>query len=120
MPIKTAALPDAHILASGYSAQKAFKTLEAWVPNTPTGLFVNSTIALEGVVRWYSNLDPAVAQKIRYGCFDWDPFGSFLPGNVGMVEQDVETMLEQAFKLIGNPKAPKEPILVPCILRPIG
>lgn len=114
------AVPDAHILASGYSAQKAFKALEAWVPDKPTGLFVNSTIALEGVVRWYSGLDDTAAHYIRYGCFDWDPFGAFLPGNVGMVEQDVATMLEKAFTLIGTVSRSNDPILVPCILRPFG
>ena len=113
-------VPDTHILASGYSAQKAFKALEHWVPEKPTGLFVNSTIALEGVVRWYSTLTPTTALRIRYGCFDWDPFGSFLPGNVGMIEQDVETMLKKAFALIGRPNSPQTPILVPCKLRLIG
>ncbi len=110
-------VPNAHILASGYSAQKAFNTLADWIPTTPTGLFVNSTIALEGVVRWYTGLAPNVAKLVRYGCFDWDPFGPFLPGNVGMIEQDVKVMLEQAFALIGTSSFGNDPILVPCILR---
>lgn len=109
-------VPETYIMASGYSAEKAAQALADFVPNGPTGLFVNSTISLEGVVRWHSELASG-AEWVRYGCFDWDPFGSFLPGNVGMAEQDVATMLKKAFELIGKPTASKEQILVPCILR---
>ena len=109
-------VPETYIMASGYSAEKAAQALADFVPNGPTGLFVNSTISLEGVVRWHSELSSG-AEWVRYGCFDWDPFGSFLPGNVGMAEQDVATMLKKAFELIGKPTASKEQILVPCILR---
>jgi LacI family fructose operon transcriptional repressor len=77
---------------------------------------VNSTISLEGIVRWHSKLE-SNSQLVRYGCFDWDPFGSFLPGNVGMIEQDVTTMLTKAFELIGNPNSTNPQILVPCKLR---
>ena len=109
-------VPETYIMASGYSAEKAAQVLSDFVPDGPTGLFVNSTISLEGVVRWHSELGSGV-EWVRYGCFDWDPFGSFLPGNVGMAEQDVATMLKKAFELIGKPTASKEQILVPCILR---
>ena len=113
---RSISVPDSHIMATGYSAESAAKVLENFKPDGPSGLFVNSTISLEGVVRWHSEL-ASDADKVRYGCFDWDPFGSFLPGNIGMVEQDVTTMLNKAFELIGKPNASKEPILVPCKLR---
>ncbi|MGB3773668.1 MAG: hypothetical protein WA951_00275, partial [Leeuwenhoekiella sp.] len=109
-------VPDSHIIATGYSAEKAARALADFLPDGPTGLFVNSTISLEGVVGWHSKLANG-ADQIRYGCFDWDPFGSFLPGNVGMVEQDVTSMLDKAFELIGNSDASTEPVLVPCKLR---
>jgi LacI family fructose operon transcriptional repressor len=108
-------VPPSHILASGYSAQKSFRALEKVVPQGPLGLFVNSTIALEGVVRWYTGLEPQVARNVRHGCFDWDPFGAFLPGTVGMVAQDVPAMLAAAFTLIGT-DAPNGQTLIPCIL----
>ncbi|HSG34163.1 MAG TPA: LacI family DNA-binding transcriptional regulator, partial [Sphingomonadaceae bacterium] len=85
-------VPDGHILATGYSADKAAAALAGFEPSTPTGIFVNSTISLEGVMRWHSEL-AAGADHVRFGCFDWDPFGSYLPGNIAMVEQDVGTML---------------------------
>lgn len=109
-------VPDSHILATGYSAEKAFAALAGFVPEAPSGLFVNSTISLEGVVRWQSELETG-AEYIRYGCFDWDPFGAFLPGNIGMIEQDVGAMLAKAFELIGKPDTPHDQVLVPCKLR---
>jgi LacI family fructose operon transcriptional repressor len=109
-------VPDSHIMSTGYSSQSAAQVLENCAPDGPIGLFVNSTISLEGVVRWHSELEN-YSDLVRYGCFDWDPFGSFLPGNVGMVEQDVTTMLTRAFELIGKPNSANQQILVPCKLR---
>ncbi len=109
-------VPGSHIMATGYSAEKAATALASVIPDGPTGLFVNSTISLEGVVRWYRALT-SKAELVRYGCFDWDPFGSFLPGNVGMIEQDVAAMLDTAFDLIGKPAATEQQILIPCMLR---
>jgi len=109
-------VPDSHILTVGYSAEKAAKALEGFVPEAPTGLFVNSTISLEGVVSWYGQL-PSGAEQVLYGCFDWDPFGCFLPGNVGMVEQDVRGMIDEAFGLIGSATPATRQILVPSKLR---
>jgi LacI family fructose operon transcriptional repressor len=109
-------VPDSHIMSTGYSAESSAQVLENFAPDGPAGLFVNSTISLEGVVRWHSELKNH-SDLVRYGCFDWDPFGSFLPGNVGMVEQDVATMLTRAFELIGNPNSANQHILVPCKLR---
>jgi LacI family fructose operon transcriptional repressor len=113
---RSISVPDSYIMATGYSAEKAANALASFRPDGPAGLFVNSTISLEGVVRWYSDLKGG-ADKVRYGCFDWDPFGSFLPGNVGMVEQDVTTMLIEAFELIGKPTTSMAPILIPCKIR---
>ncbi len=110
-------VPDDHIMAAGYSANSAAGRLADLRPDGPMGIFVNSTISLEGVVRWHSGLGEAAAQ-VRYGCFDWDPFGSYLPGNVGMVEQDVPAMLEALFDLIGKKPKQVDPIRIPCRLRP--
>lgn len=110
-------VPDDHILAVGYSAEKAAAALAGFTPDAPAGLFVNSTISLEGVVHWLSGLNGG-ADYVRYGCFDWDPFGAFLPGNIAMTEQDVTTMLDRIFDLVGKIRAKKERILIPCKLRP--
>jgi len=60
---------------------------------------------------------PVVSLGLRYGCFDYDPFAALLPGNVGMVQQDIASMLHAAFDLIEAGDRPTEPILVPCLLR---
>ncbi|CAM3060085.1 LacI family DNA-binding transcriptional regulator [Paracoccus nototheniae] len=109
-------VPDDHILAYGYSAQTAQDALSGFRPRQPTGVFVNSTISLEGVVGWFTQLQDG-RRWVRYGCFDYDPFGSFLPGNVGMIEQDVDAMLASAFDLIGHPTSAATRILIPCRLR---
>ena len=108
-------VPDHHVMAAGYSAESAARVLTGFRPDGAAGIFVNSTISLEGVVRWHSGLGADAAQ-IRYGCFDWDPFGSFLPGNVGMVEQDVASMLARAFDIIGHPETAATQTLVPCTI----
>lgn len=109
-------VPDHYIMADGYSSDKTEHRLTDFKPSSPTGIFVNSTISLEGVVRWQSKLSKT-ADIIRYGCFDSDPFGSFLPGNVGMVEQDVSAMLDRIFDLIGEKNKPIELIKIPCKLK---
>lgn len=110
------ALPDAHVLALGYSADKAERALARVDTGEPVGLFVNSTISLEGAVRWMRGLPDAAAGHIRYGCFDWDPFAALLPNNVGMVQQDVSTMLARAFELMGDSSGRLETQLVACLL----
>ncbi|WP_147412791.1 hypothetical protein [Rhizobium sp. AG855] len=46
---------ERHLLACGYAPDKAagaLRNLEAWGKDLPHGLFVDSTIYLEGVMRW--------------------------------------------------------------------
>ncbi len=112
-------LKQINVLARGYSAENAEKALISSGLTGPAGLFINSTISLEGAMRWHQNQGASQSKLIRFGCFDWDPFGKFLPGNVGMIQQDVETMLSQIFDLIATGREPDEPVLVPCIFRPV-
>lgn len=110
------AVPDHQIIMPGYSPDKAAAALSGVHLTQPAGLFVNSTIALEGVVRWLGAVQPA--ERVRLGCFDWDPFAALLPQNVGTVQQDVPSMLKRLFDTIetapdGNPR-----LEVPCLLRP--
>lgn len=110
-------VPDSHVLAPGYSADKAEQAMKSLLANTTMGLFVNSTISLEGVVRWFQGLSGAHPFRLRYGCFDFDPFAALLPGNVGMVQQDTMAMLRKVFDLLDSGEAPSEPIMVPCVLK---
>ena len=110
------AVPDGHVLACGYAAEKARAALAAFEGSVPLGLFVNSTITLEGVVAWIAGLEAEVAAGIRYGTFDWDPFAALLPQNVGMVRQDVTKMLDLVFEWIADPSEWNGMTLVPCKL----
>ena len=111
------ALPEDAILACGYSPDKAERALDARAEALPPGLFVNSTITLEGVVRWLNRAVPDHAGRMRYGCFDYDAFAAQLPDNVGMIEQDVDGMIAKVFALIEAGTDTTAHFRVPCILR---
>ena len=66
----------------------------------PRALFVNSTIALEGVVRFLKTLPPAELERCTFGCYDWDPFAGMLSFPLLMVRQDVDGLLERAFQIL--------------------
>lgn len=109
-------VPEGHCLMRGYSADKTRAAMDELGIPDGAGLFVNSTIALEGVVRWLH--DRPALPPIRFGCFDWDPFAAFLPQNVGMMQQDVGAMLARTFELIECPPEGAPLIEMPCRLRP--
>ncbi|MCB1351157.1 MAG: LacI family DNA-binding transcriptional regulator [Rhodobacteraceae bacterium] len=110
--------PELRIVA-GYAPGKTEAALERIALPERLGIFVNSTISLEGVVHWMKRGDRAAPRLLRFGCFDWDPFAALLPENVGMTEQDVGGMLDVVFGMIEAwPESPRR-IEVPCILRPI-
>jgi LacI family transcriptional regulator/LacI family fructose operon transcriptional repressor len=112
-------LPEENVIASDYDPEKVEATLEARKSNLPKGVFVNSTITLEGVVRWINGVFPKHHAGIRYGCFDYDSFAALLPENVGMIEQDVNAMLTKTFDLIENGTDIREHFIIPCILHSI-
>lgn len=109
-------VPQTNILACGYAAQKAHTSLAA-LECLPEGIFVNSTISLEGVVMWLSELPPERQQQIQYCCFDWDPFAALMPNCVGMAQQDVPALLDYVFKLISTDLDSTEIKQIACNLR---
>lgn len=106
------ALPDSHVLTCGYASDKVWHALEGLRITLPEALFVNSTISLDGVVRWLRARD----RHVTFGCFDWDPFAALLEGNVGMVRQDVHAMVEAAFDRLDAPPEAAEVLRIPCEL----
>ncbi|TWG96695.1 LacI family transcriptional regulator [Mesorhizobium sp. J18] len=110
-------VPADRIIIRGYGAEKAESTLEGMDLPQRFGIFVNSTITLEGVVRWMQRNNRGGESGLRFGCFDWDPFAARLPENVGMAEQDVSRMLEAVFELIDAQPAGNVLRQIPCILR---
>jgi len=89
--------------ACGYAgelAEAAVAALYADLRGLPRALFVNSTIALEGVVRFLKTLPHDELQRCAFGCYDWDPFASVLTFPLLMVRQNVEGLLREAFRII--------------------
>ncbi|OHV77101.1 LacI family DNA-binding transcriptional regulator [Rhizobium sp. LCM 4573] len=93
------------ILACGYAPEKAEQSLKVLAEKRgalPHGMFVNSTISLEGVIRWIRRSGHYSERKPQIGCFDFDPFVALLGENIEMVRQDVPKMLDAVFDIIDN------------------
>jgi len=102
---------DACIQPTGYSpamTQKAFETFYERQENLPRGLFINSSINFEGLLRFMVQHPHETFADIVVGCYDYDPFGSFLPFPVIMIRQNIESMLEKAFELIAEHRPPNK------------
>ena len=96
-------LDPSQIDACGYEAdlaEAAVAALHRRLGGLPRALFVNSTIALEGVVRFLKTLPADELERCAFGCYDWDPFAGMLTFPVLMVRQDGEGLLQEAFRVI--------------------
>jgi LacI family fructose operon transcriptional repressor len=94
--------PD-QVDACGYAgdlAEAAVRRLYARLGGLPRALLINSTNALEGVVRFLKTLPADELAACAFGCYDWDPFAGALSFPLLMVRQNVEGMLGEAFRLI--------------------
>lgn len=91
--------------ACGYEgelAENAVRSLHRRLGGLPRALFINSTIALEGVVRFLKTLPPESLECCAFGCYDWDPFANVLSFPLLMVRQNVEGLLGEAFRIIDS------------------
>ncbi|WP_246103991.1 LacI family DNA-binding transcriptional regulator [Yersinia kristensenii] len=107
---------ESNILACGYAPEKSENALmkySAQCNNNIAGLFVNSTISLEGVMRWILTSDYTGEKQLAMGCFDWDPFVALLGNEIEMVKQDVPAMLDAVFKIIDSGKTDQQIIEIP-------
>ncbi|EHG6168609.1 LacI family DNA-binding transcriptional regulator [Escherichia fergusonii] len=98
-------VPDEYKLVTGYSSARVEGLLKEVFQSSAVslhGLFVNSTISLEGVVRWLAQTGQTGANQPPMGCFDWDPFVSLLGHDIDMVRQDVPAMLEKVFEIVDS------------------
>ncbi|HGX9884424.1 TPA: LacI family transcriptional regulator, partial [Klebsiella pneumoniae] len=109
-------VPQANILAPGYSKGHVEACLQERFSSAKTllqGIFVNSTISLEGVVRWLSQVGLTGSEQPPMGCFDWDPFVYLLGHDIDMVQQDVPAMLDAVFSIIDAGEASQQRIEIP-------
>ncbi|WP_337270379.1 LacI family DNA-binding transcriptional regulator [Oryzifoliimicrobium ureilyticus] len=97
---------------TGYSPRMTELVLEQFFERNgqlPRCFFINSSINFEGLLRFMGRHDEETVANIVVGCFDYDPFGSFLPFPVYMIKPDVQKMLEVGFELLEA--APTEPLV---------
>ena len=109
---------EENILPCGYGPEKAQLALENYLTHhqpTLPGIFVNSTISLEGVVRWLDSQGYTGQQQPPMGCFDWDPFVELLGHDIITVRQNVPAMMEAIFNLIDNEETAVQLIEIPTI-----
>lgn len=99
------AFPPDHIRTFGYEVEAAeieIRALYNDLGGLPRGLFMASSVTLEGVVRFLRSLPLAELQDCSIGSYDWDPFASYLRFPVHMVRQDVTGLLSTAFQILDN------------------
>ena len=96
---------DDQILICGYAAQKVQDALDHYFKENgaiPSGVLVNSTISLEGVMNWFHKKEPELLQQLSFGCFDWDPFAAMIRPDIIMVRQNVNKMVNTLFDLMDD------------------
>jgi LacI family fructose operon transcriptional repressor len=111
---------DDFILAQSYDPDASASDVRALcdrIGGLPTGLFINSTFVLEGVLKYFSTLPAEAFNNIVVGCYDYDPFASFMHFPVIMMRQNVDKLVEEAFRIIegevdGAPCLQIEPELI--------
>lgn len=104
--LQSAGIPESSALIrpTGYGASEAEAELRSFhteFGRLPNGLFVNSTIAFEGVVRFLRTLPLAEVKTSVIGCFDWDPYIELLHYPVFMVRQDVDSLIRETYRVLG-------------------
>lgn len=88
------------VLACGYESEKAEQALAALysrLGQLPAGLFVNSIVCFEGVLRFLSRLPEDEIARSVFGCFDHDPFATLSRFPLHMVRQRADLIVAEAF-----------------------
>ena len=97
---------------TGYSprmTELAFERFFEREGRLPRCFFINSSINFEGLLRFMGQHDGEAFGDIVVGCFDYDPFASFLPFPVYMAKPNISEMLEKGFELLEA--APARPVV---------
>jgi LacI family fructose operon transcriptional repressor len=103
--IEAAGLPfdDSQIIPSGYSPGQASRDIAALcerLGGLPAGLFVNSIRPFEGVVSHFVHRPPEDFTHTVIGCYDYDPFATFLQFPVHMIRQNSNELMATAFRMV--------------------
>lgn len=101
--------------STGYSpgmTALAFERFHERHGRLPRCFFINSSINFEGLLRFMGKHDGEAFDDIVVGCFDYDPFGSFLPFPVYMIRPNISEMLEKGFDLLDVAEDASQIVLV--------
>jgi len=94
---------DDLIFAQNYdpdASEADIRALCKRIGGLPSGLFINSTFVFEGVLKYFATLPSEAFKDIVVGCYDYDPFASFMHFPVIMVRQNVDQLIAEAFRVI--------------------
>ncbi|WP_208247689.1 LacI family DNA-binding transcriptional regulator (plasmid) [Rhizobium sp. T1470] len=100
---------------TGYSpgmTELAFERFFDRHSRLPRCFFINSSINFEGLLRFMARHDGETFGDIVVGCFDYDPFGSFLPFPVYMIRPNISEMLERGFELLEDENAKPQIVMI--------
>lgn len=96
-------LNKSKIFTNGYESSAAEDSMAQLVSNgadLPVGIFVNSTISLEGVIKHLTKTSKSLPSAPKIVCFDWDPIAKMLFPEMLMARQNVDEMLKKVFQLL--------------------
>lgn len=114
--------PDDCVFKTGYSPANTLAALDNYRARhgrLPRGLFINSSINLEGLLRFMVEHPDEPLNDIVVGCYDYDPFASFLSFPVISILQDVEGMIAKAFELMDQRVTqPELHLIMPKLIAP--
>jgi LacI family transcriptional regulator, fructose operon transcriptional repressor len=102
------------IRAFGYevaAAEEETAKLYAELGGLPRGLFLASSVTLEGAVRFFKTLPLDELNACAIGSYDWDPFANYLRFPVHMMRQDVDGMLSAAFRILDQGESATKQLL---------
>jgi len=91
------------ICSTGYSpamTEQAFSAFYKQYKQLPRAFFVNSSINLEGLLRFLAQYPASLFNNLVVGCYDYDPFASFLPFPLFMIRQDSAAMIARGLELL--------------------
>lgn len=115
-------IADDQIITCGYVPARAAEEIERLVDRIgglPTGLFINSIPAFEGALSYLVNLPADAFAETAVGCYDYDPFGSFLQFPVHMVAQNSRELIHRCFALLdANVRDPVLDMVAPELVPP--
>lgn len=111
-----------NVFKTGYSPANTLHALDQYrekYGRLPRGLFINSSINLEGLLRYMAEHPDEELSDLVVGCYDYDPFASFLSFPVFSILQDVEGIIAKAFELMERKVTePELHLIMPTLIAP--